>query len=134
MSFLLPYHDRCLEVNVDNDQQLVVAWLEEQVFDIAEQDVCSMMFQSLRPSHHFIWNLTDFLRAHGGLVTQTVLVDLDLTRQPLAVQRRSHEYLGKLRRSTAFDLHKGILFDDVSHLLLLLLTLVDLLLEVRDLL
>ena len=39
MSFLLPYHDRCLEVNVDNDQQLVVAWLEEQVFDIAEQDV-----------------------------------------------------------------------------------------------
>ena len=112
----------------------MIAWLEEQVFDIAEQDVCSMMFQSLRPSHHFIWNLTDFLRAHGGLVTQTVLVDLDLTRQPLAVQRRSHEYLGKLRRSTAFDLHKGILFDDVSHLLLLLLTLVDLLLEVRDLL
>ena len=134
MSFLLPYHDRCLEVNVDNDQQLVVAWLEEQVFDIAEQDVCSMMFQSLRPSHHFIWNLTDFLRAHWGLVTQTVLVDLDLTRQPLAVQRRSHEYLGKLRRSTAFDLHKGILFDDVSHLLLLLLTLVDLLLQIRDLL
>ena len=64
----------------------------------------------------------------------TVLVDLDLTRQPLAVQRRSHEYLGKLRRSTAFDLHKGILFDDVSHLLLLLFALIDFLLQICNLL
>ena len=134
MSFLLPYHDRCLEVNVDNDQQLVVAWLEEQVFDIAEQDVCSMMFQSLCPSHHFIWNVTDFLRAHGGLVTQTVLVDLDLAWEALPVQRWTDEDLRQLRRPSALDLDEGVLLDDIRHLLLLLFALVDFLFEICDLL
>ena len=39
MRFLLAYHNWCLEVYVDDDQQLVVAWLEKEVPDIAKQDV-----------------------------------------------------------------------------------------------
>lgn len=39
MSLLLADHDRSPEVNVDDDQQLMVARLEEEMFDVAEQDI-----------------------------------------------------------------------------------------------
>lgn len=40
MCFLLADENGRLEVNVDDNQQLVVTRLEEQMFDIAEQDIC----------------------------------------------------------------------------------------------
>jgi hypothetical protein len=40
VSFLLSYHDRGLEVDVKNDKQLVIAWLEKEVFDITEENIC----------------------------------------------------------------------------------------------
>ena len=39
MCLLLPNHDRCLEVNMDDDEEFMVAWLEEEMFDVAEQNV-----------------------------------------------------------------------------------------------
>ena len=43
MSLLLANHDRSLQVNVHNDKKFMVARLEEQVLDIAEQDICTGM-------------------------------------------------------------------------------------------
>jgi len=37
---LLPNHDWCSEVQVDDDQQLVIARLEEEMLDVTEEDVC----------------------------------------------------------------------------------------------
>ena len=39
MGFLLANHDRGFEMNVDDDEQFMIAWLEEQMFDVAEKDV-----------------------------------------------------------------------------------------------
>ena len=39
MCLLLSDHDGCLEVYVDDDEELVVTRLEEEVFDVREQDV-----------------------------------------------------------------------------------------------
>ena len=61
-------------------------------------------------------------------------MDLDLARQPLPVQRGTHEDLGQFGRTPSLNLDKRILLDDVRHLLFLLLTLIDLLLEIGDLL
>ena len=45
--FLLANHDRRAEVDVDNDYEFVVAGLEEEVLDIAEEEVC---FEGIRQS------------------------------------------------------------------------------------
>ena len=37
LGLLLANHDRVDEVQMDNDDQLVLAWLEEQVLDVVEQ-------------------------------------------------------------------------------------------------
>ena len=58
----------------------------------------------------------------------------DFTGKALSIKRGSNEHFRQLDRSAPLDLNKDVLFNDVGHLLLLLLTLVDLLLEVRDLL
>ena len=58
---------------------------------------------------------------------------LDFTWQSFSVQRRTDEHFGQLGRTTALDLDERILLDDVSHLLFLLLTFVDLFLEIGDL-
>jgi hypothetical protein len=42
MSFPLANHDGCFEVYVNNDEQFMVAWLEEQMFDVAEHNVCKL--------------------------------------------------------------------------------------------
>jgi hypothetical protein len=36
-------HDRCLQMNVDDHMHLVIARLEEEMFDVAEQKVCVMV-------------------------------------------------------------------------------------------
>lgn len=77
--------------------------------------------------------LTNLLRSHRGLISQPVLVDLDFPRQPLPIQRWSHKHLGQLGWTPALDLHERILLNDVRHLFLLLLSFVDLFLEVGDL-
>ena len=58
---------------------------------------------------------------------------LDFARETFAVQRGSDEDLGQLGWAPPLDLHERVLLDDVGHLLLLLLALVDLLLQVCDL-
>ena len=40
MGLLLSDHNGCLEVDVDDDQELVITRLEEEMLDIAKQDVC----------------------------------------------------------------------------------------------
>lgn len=35
----LPDHDRCLQVHVDEDNQLVGAWLEEEMLDVAKEHI-----------------------------------------------------------------------------------------------
>ena len=40
MRFLLAQHDRGLQMDVNNDQQLVVTRLEKQVLDVTEEDIC----------------------------------------------------------------------------------------------
>ena len=61
MRFFLANHDRCLEVNMNNHQQLVVARLEEQMSDIAEQDVCGVCQNT--PSPH---SFTGTYRSSGN--------------------------------------------------------------------
>lgn len=61
-------------------------------------------------------------------------MNLDLTRQPLAIERGADEDLWKFDGATTFDLDKHVLLDDIRHLLLLLLAFVDLLFQIRDLL
>ena len=39
MGLLLADHDRGLEVDVDDHKQLMIARLEEQVLDVAEQNI-----------------------------------------------------------------------------------------------
>jgi hypothetical protein len=41
MCFLLADKDRRLEMNVNDNKQLVVTRLEEEMFDVAEQDICN---------------------------------------------------------------------------------------------
>jgi hypothetical protein len=60
-------------------------------------------------------------------------VNLYLTGQALAIESRADEALGKLDGPPAFYLLETVLLDDICHLLLLLLTLGDLLLQLGDL-
>lgn len=72
--------------------------------------------------------------AHRRLVAKTILMNLDFTRESLAVQRRADKDLRKLDRPATLDLRENILLNDIRHFLLLLLALVNLLLEIGDLL
>lgn len=40
MSFLLSYHDWRFKINVKDDKQLMIAWLEKEMFDITEENIC----------------------------------------------------------------------------------------------
>ena len=42
----LSNHDGCLEVYVDDDEELVTTGLEEEVLDVREQDVCGWYVKS----------------------------------------------------------------------------------------
>ena len=100
------------------------------MLDVAEQDIFGSGKHPYTSPPPSIWTLTDFLRPHGGLVTKTVLVNLYFSRESLAVQGGPHKHLRELRRTPALDLDQRVLLDDVGHLLLLLLALVDLLLQI----
>jgi hypothetical protein len=39
---LLAQHDRLFEVDMDEDKQFLLTWLEEKVFDVAEKEVCQI--------------------------------------------------------------------------------------------
>ena len=41
MSLLLSNHDRCLQMYVDDHQQFLVTWLEEEMFDITKKYICA---------------------------------------------------------------------------------------------
>jgi hypothetical protein len=57
-------------MDVNEDNQLVSTWLEEQMFDVAEKHV-------------------DMFIPERRHVSKTVLMYLDLTRNALPIQRRS---------------------------------------------
>lgn len=59
---------------------------------------------------------------------------LDLSGETFAIQSRSDENLWKSQWPSSLDLLENVLLDNVSHFLLLLFTLVDLLLQISDLL
>lgn len=66
LGLLLADHDGIDQVDVDDDDEFVLARLEEEVLDVAEQNV-------------------DSLRVHAVSVAETVLVNLDLARDTFAV-------------------------------------------------
>jgi hypothetical protein len=37
---LLSYHDRSLEIDMNNDKQFMVTRLEEEMFDVTEEYIC----------------------------------------------------------------------------------------------
>ena len=77
--------------------------------------------------------LTDFLRAHGQ-IANTVLMNLDFSRQTLTIQCRPYESFSHFCWSSTFDFDEVPLFNDVGHFFLLLFAFIGLLLEVVDLL
>lgn len=88
LGLLLANHDWVDEVQMDDDDQLVLAWLEEQVLDVVEQQV------DLRP-------------IAAVDVPYTVLVDLHRARNSLAVQRRTQEYVIQNIRATVYWVSDG---------------------------
>ena len=48
LCFLLADDDRTFEVNVNDDDELVVARLKKEMFDVAEEDVCELEAQLAR--------------------------------------------------------------------------------------
>ena len=54
--------------------------------------------------HPIHYQPTNFLRAHRGLVSQTILVNFDLAGCPFSVESGSHEHFGEVMRSPAFQL------------------------------
>ena len=72
LSLLLADDDRVDEVDVEDDDQLASTGLEEQVLDVAEEDV-------------------DLLATSKVVVAETVLVDFDGATDALAFHRRTHE-------------------------------------------
>lgn len=73
---------------------------------------------------------TNLLRTHRRLVAQTILMYLDLAGEALPIQRWPDENFRQLSRAPSLDFDQRVLLDDVRHLLLLLLALVNLLLHV----
>ena len=75
LRFFLPDHDGIFEMNVNDNDQLVLARLEEQMLDIAEEqiDVVSTMIT----------------------VSKTILMDLDLARDTLTIHSRTYEHIIK---------------------------------------
>jgi len=65
--------DGILEMNVNDDNQLVLARLEEKVADVGKQ------------------NVNTLLRAKRRLVANTILVNLDLSGHTLAFHRRPNK-------------------------------------------
>ena len=60
-------------MNVDYDDKFVLARLEEQVFDVGEQDIDAVCW------------------IEWGLITETILVDFDLSWNTLAVHGGADE-------------------------------------------
>lgn len=58
----------------------------------------------------------------------------NITRQALAIRWRSNEGFGDSGWSTTFELHEIVLLNNVSHLFLLLLPLVDISFQISNLL
>ena len=48
LCFLFADDDGTFEVNVNDDDELVVARLEEEMFDVTEEDVCNLEAESAR--------------------------------------------------------------------------------------
>lgn len=71
------------------------------------------------------WIRTNFLTGLG-LIAYTILMNFDLARKAFPVQSRPNESICKLGRAAAFDFNECSLFDNISHLFLLLLSFIGL--------
>lgn len=60
-------------------------------------------------------------------------MNLDFSRQTFAIEGRANKCFSKFNWPPAFDFLETILLNDVRHLFLLLLALIDLLLQIGDL-
>jgi hypothetical protein len=70
---LAAHEDGVLEMNVNDDDELVLAWLEEEVADVGEQ------------------HIDPLLRAERRLIPDTILVNLHLAWNPLTLHRGPDE-------------------------------------------
>ena len=77
-------------------------------------------------------HITDSLRTHG-LVSNTILMNLNLPRQALTVCCRADKNFRKLMRPATLHFNKNVLLNNISHLLFLLLSLVYFFLQFGDL-
>lgn len=79
---LVANDDRVLEIDMDNNNELMLAGLEEQMADVGEEDVDPLV------------------RVQRRLVSNTVLVYLDLARNTLALHCRPQEDIVQNSRAT----------------------------------
>ena len=79
---LVAHDDGIFEMYVDDDNELMLARLEEEVFDVGEKDVGPLV------------------RTKRGLVPDTILVDLNLSRHSLALHGGANEDIVKHRRAS----------------------------------
>lgn len=119
-------------MEMNNDQEFVIARLEEKVFDITEQNIWATIqyvkqVDCLTPEAR-----TNFLRSHR-LVADTVLMNFDFTRQSLTIKSRSNESVTHFDWSAPFHFNETGLFNNIRHFFLLLLPFIGFLLQIVDL-
>ena len=59
MGLLLTNHYRRFEVDMNDDKKFMIAWLEEEMFYVAEEDVCENV--GIKGAQDKIYTLTDLL-------------------------------------------------------------------------
>ena len=75
-----PNHDRCLQVNVNEDNQLMSTGLEEEMLDVAEKHI-------------------NVLVAERRQITKTILVDFHFAGNPLSIKRWPQVNIRQLYRA-----------------------------------
>src|SRR5690606_31964035 len=115
LGFFLANHDWVLQMDVDDNNELVLTWLEKEVLDIAEENINTVIGPERR------------------LIAETILVNLQLSRDPLAVQPWTHKHFSKFERTAIANFDEIVLGNDILHLLPRLLLPNGILLHVRDL-
>jgi hypothetical protein len=63
-------------VQMKDDKELFIAWLEKQMFDVAEKDICNATSNDRKYADRC--QLTDLLRAKWRLISQSILMQFDL--------------------------------------------------------
>lgn len=96
-------------MNVNDDVHFVIARLEEEMLDIAEQEICAQTMGSVRgPGEQYelgVKRHTDF-GSILSVVTQTVLVDLQLAwRDTLVVESGTNMHVHQFVSLSTLERH-----------------------------